>query len=108
MATRHQASTRHQAAAIGQSVGQAAAQTREAIGEAVERGTERAGEVYEKAKGRAGEMYERASERLGEWKDEGVHQIRVVRGVVRRNTLTSMLIAFGVGFILARLVFRRT
>jgi ElaB/YqjD/DUF883 family membrane-anchored ribosome-binding protein len=110
--------SRHQTQAIGQSVGHVAAQTRDAMSEAVEHGKQQAGEVYEKAKDRAGEayesakerageMYEQASEKMGDWRDRGVHQIHVVRATVRRNALTSTLIAFGLGFILARLFFRK-
>lgn len=100
--------TRHGTAAVGQSVGEVAAHTREAISEAVEHGSEHAGEMYQKAKEHAGHWYDQASHRLHDWKDQGVHQIHVVRGTVREHALMSTLIAFGVGFILARLFFRRT
>ena len=60
------------------------------------------------AEEQAGELYGRASERLGEWRERGVHQIEVVRGQVRQHALTSALIAFAAGFILSRLLFRRT
>jgi hypothetical protein len=88
--------TRHATAAIGESIRDATGSTREAITEAVEHGREHAGHFYN----RAGEIAREIGHR-------GMEQYQTFRGHVRRNALTSTLVAFAAGFVIARFLFRR-
>jgi hypothetical protein len=83
-------------AAIARSVAEASQSTSEAMHQAVESG-----------KSMASEAGGRLSEQAGYWKEKGLEQVDVLRGTVQRNALTSAVIAFAVGFVLARLVMRR-
>jgi hypothetical protein len=84
------------AAAISQSVAGAARSTEEAIGRAIDTGTETAT--------KSGQWI---SDRAQYLKDKGADGVEAFRGQVQRNALTSTAIAFGVGFLVSRLLFRR-
>ena len=88
--------TSEQARHIGQAAADVAGQAHERIMEAVETGASEGRRIYSRAGAKAREL-----------KDLGVEQYEVVRGQMQRNVLTTTLIAFAVGFVLSRVVFRR-
>lgn len=88
--------TQKQASKIGPGLQEVAARTREAIAHAVEEAPHHASRWYDQARVQARHLQERGSE-----------QYQVLRGHVERNAMTSTLVAFAAGFVVARFLFRR-
>jgi ElaB/YqjD/DUF883 family membrane-anchored ribosome-binding protein len=65
----------------------------------IDHASDRAEQLLTRLSDRASELYETVSE-------QGAHSVEAVRGQVTERPLTAVLIAFGLGFILSRLVLR--
>ena len=66
-----------------------------------------ANQAYGTAKDQAQHAYEEARKRAREMKDRGADQVDMLGEKIAENPLTSAAIAFGIGFIISRLMSRR-
>lgn len=66
-----------------------------------------ANQAYGSAKEQAQYAYEEARKRARELKDRGADQVDMLGDKIAENPLTAAAIAFGVGFIISRLMSRR-